>query len=572
MDVTFRVPDSQKTSHSVFGNVKPISDQTDNVTSDILRRPSTVKTQFGEVSGVLSTVNGTQILQFLGLPFAKPPVGQRRFAAPEPPEKWTGIRDGSHFGNECLQNYLTSRAYENRTRGEDCLNLNIYSPSTSTNSAPLPVMVWIHGGNYYIGAGSRYDGSALAAKDVIVVTLNYRLDVFGFLSSEDNVIPGNYGLLDQLQALKWVKENIADFGGDPHQVTVFGESSGSGATSLLVLSPLSKGLFHRAIMQSGVSLSPWVVDHPAVRMSPRIMTNLIGGLVGCTQWDAHKRLACLRRVDAEFLHDATRNVTWNADAGTVMSPRVENVFGVLPDLPVRMLARGEFNKVDTIHGYTADEEGGTISDPDNNGLTRDEFRKNLLSAFRPYAFTDQDNLIREMANLYLGNSSDPFYIRAQTLRARSDFSVIGATLNEIQMIVNKDSTKKHYLYNFKYRPSFSYAPNYQNATHFQDVSFVFGVDLKASQLLGGVPNDADRAVSDQVLTMWTNFAKTGDPTSPMPQNAMKWGVFTKASPKFITIDSASFVSVFKDFKYSDFYRKITQKLDTVEDFSGAIVG
>jgi para-nitrobenzyl esterase len=211
-----------------------------------------------------ATPNGLGIRLFKGIPYAAAPVGALRWKPPQPVESWSGIRSVAEWGPRCLQsNRLGDLDPLNKRMDEDCLYLNVWTPTRSNDQA-LPVMVWIHGGSNLNGAGSQpeYDGSRLARKGVVVVTINYRLDVFGFLAhpeltqESDTKSSGNYGLLDQIAALKWVQKNIRVFGGDPNQVTVFGESAGSIDISLLMASPLTKGLFKRAIGESGAALTP----------------------------------------------------------------------------------------------------------------------------------------------------------------------------------------------------------------------------------------------------------------------------------------------------------------------------
>ncbi|XP_070550993.1 cocaine esterase-like [Ptychodera flava] len=186
---------------------------------------------------------------FMGIPYAEPPVGDLRFRPPQPKAPWLGIYNATEVGFACIQRKAANPFPE--AQSEDCLYLNVYSPVT--NSTNLPVMVWIHGGGFSRGSATNdgmYDGTALAAiGDVIVVSLNYRLFALGFFSTGDEHAPGNYGLLDQLAALKWVQRNIAAFGGDADRVTVFGESAGAISVDYLLLSPMSDGLFHRAILQ-----------------------------------------------------------------------------------------------------------------------------------------------------------------------------------------------------------------------------------------------------------------------------------------------------------------------------------
>ncbi len=211
--------------------------------------PLKVKTEQGKVQG--KTINNGKVNAFLGLPYAAPPVGDLRWKAPEAPAKWKGIGTRTKYGAHCAQGHVfDDMVFQDDGPSEDCLFLNVYAPADAKDKSKLPVMFWIHGGGYS-GGGSdepRHNGDFLPLKGVVLVTINYRLGVFGFLvtdelAKEGNGAAGNYGMLDMVAALHWVKDNIKNFGGDPANVTIFGESAGSFAVSTLMASPMAQGLF-----------------------------------------------------------------------------------------------------------------------------------------------------------------------------------------------------------------------------------------------------------------------------------------------------------------------------------------
>src|ERR1035437_3862967 len=221
----------------------------------------TAKTEQGKVHG--KTINDGKVKAFLGLPYAAAPVGDLRWKAPEPPPKWKGERDATKFGAHCAQGRVfEDMVFQDGVASVDCLFLNVYAPADAKDKSKLPVMFWIHGGGYSGGASSepRHNGDFLPLKGVVLVTINYRLGVFGFLATADlakeaNGAAGNYGLLDMVAALDWVKANIKHFGGDPGNVTIFGESAGSFAVSTLMAAPSAQGLFHKVIGESGAAFS-----------------------------------------------------------------------------------------------------------------------------------------------------------------------------------------------------------------------------------------------------------------------------------------------------------------------------
>nr|XP_014092435.1 esterase B1 isoform X1 [Bactrocera oleae] len=225
-----------------------------------------IPTKYGQVKGVKrKTIYNHHFYAFEGIPYAKPPLGELRFRAPQTPDPWTGVRNCTNLGNVPLQKHFVLGI----TQGsEDCLYLNVYTKQLNS-AKPLPVMVWIYGGGFRFGEASRdvYAPDYFMERDIVLVTVNYRLGALGFLSlpDPDLQVPGNAGLKDQLFALRWIQENIANFNGDPNNVTIFGESAGAACTHLLMLAPKTQGLFHKAILQSGTALCSWAEQEPTNR-------------------------------------------------------------------------------------------------------------------------------------------------------------------------------------------------------------------------------------------------------------------------------------------------------------------
>ncbi|XP_036044745.1 pyrethroid hydrolase Ces2e-like [Onychomys torridus] len=258
-------------------------------------------THTGQVRGSLVHVKDTKVgvHRFLGIPFTMPPVGPLCFVPPEDPLPWSGVRDGTSYPAICLQNVdmMNSERLKKLkmmmppiSLSEDCLHLNIYTPSHAHEGSNLPVMVWIHGGVLVVGTASMYDASMLTAiEDVVVVTIQYRLSVLGFFSTGDQHARGNWGYLNQVAALRWVQENITHFGGNPDLVTISGESAGGTSVSSFVLSLMSKGLFHRAIMESGVAVLPGLISS-----SSEVVYQVVANLSGFEAMDSEPLVHCLR--------------------------------------------------------------------------------------------------------------------------------------------------------------------------------------------------------------------------------------------------------------------------------------
>uniref|UniRef100_A0A8C4MKW5 Carboxylic ester hydrolase n=1 Tax=Equus asinus asinus TaxID=83772 RepID=A0A8C4MKW5_EQUAS len=345
--------------------------QVRNFSSARKRRPSSqpvVDTAQGKVLGKHVSLEGfaQPVAVFLGVPFAKPPLGSLRFAPPQPADPWPFVKNATSYPPMCSQDavmgemlseFLTNRKENMPLKfSEDCLYLNIYTPADLTKKSRLPVMVWIHGGGLIIGGASSYDGLPLSAlENVVVVTIQYRLGIWGFFSTGDEHSPGNWGLLDQVAALRWVQENIANFGGDPGSVTIFGESAGGRSVSVLVLSPLAKNLFHRAISESGVFCPLGHTDLVSfVGTLSSVVTTM--GMQVCGAGRALRQAEQERQV---FPQQGKHNTTLPLPQSHPFLPAV--VDGVLlPKMPEEILAEKKFNTVPYIVGINKQEFGWII--------------------------------------------------------------------------------------------------------------------------------------------------------------------------------------------------------------------
>ncbi|HEV2673803.1 MAG TPA: carboxylesterase family protein [Aliidongia sp.] len=306
-----------------------------------------IRTRSGHVSGCPR--DGGGVLAFKGIPYAAPPVGPLRWRAPQPPTPWNGVHDASTFGAGCLS------ALENDPRpgprDEDCLYLNVWTAAGQADEK-RPVMVWIHGGGFQFGSSANpaTDGGPLAAIGVVVVSFNYRLGIFGFLAHPDldsEAPSGNYGLQDQLAALRWVKANIAEFGGDPDNVTVFGESAGAMSIGILMASPLGRGLFHKAIGESGAF---WDGKHGPLQGFEEARTR--GLAFARRQGDAS--IAALRAMPAERLN---AGAPWSFQSDHVVaafSPSIDH--HVIPEVPALRFLRGQQMHIPLLAGWNAAEE------------------------------------------------------------------------------------------------------------------------------------------------------------------------------------------------------------------------
>ncbi len=321
----------------------------------------TVSTKYGDIQGLVASYPNASgpfksVSKFLGVPFAAPPIGEHRLKPPQPPLVWKNVRQATTHGNICRQSklfeFLIKMFSPVFSYSEDCLYLNVFSPNVGLS---LPVMVYIHGGAYEFGSAITQPSDMLALRGVVVVVIQYRLGPFGFLTTGDSAAPGNFGMLDQVQAFKWVKENIEHFGGDPNKVTIFGFSAGATSVALHLLSPLSEGLFHQAIAESGVDLSPFATQ--PVSYGLRFAKELAEKL-DCTTTDHEAMVACIREKRDTDIQKASDSINYRFYDYHRWAPVVDKHF--LLDTPRNLRKKEEFKKVKLMIGYTSPEGGNTL--------------------------------------------------------------------------------------------------------------------------------------------------------------------------------------------------------------------
>jgi para-nitrobenzyl esterase len=450
----------------------------------------------GKVKGTLSADG--QVRAFLGIPYATPPTGPLRWKPPQPAASWSGVRSAESFGHRCMQPKLyADMIFRDPGQSEDCLTLNVWTP-TQTDNAHLPVMVWIYGGGFTTGGTSepRQDGEHLARKGVVVVSMNYRLGVFGFFalptlpSESTKHAAGNYGLMDQAFALEWVRRNIAAFGGDPGQVTVFGESAGSISVSALMASPLSRGLFVRAIGESGGALTS-----PNLTFSPLPVSERRGEEFAQSAFKTSS-LPFLRSVSAADLLQAA-NAASNGDH-SLFWPNIDGDF--LPESVSAIYAGGNQAHVPLLAGWNKDE--GTAEDvlSQSEAPTPAALRAMATKRFAARA----DDFLRVYAA-----SND-----VEALRAANDFAgdafIAYSTWAWLEAQVETGAAP---VYRYRFDLGSPGDPNHPasiGAFHSDDIEYVFGT-LDSRQ--GAKWRPEDYKLSELMQSYWTNFAKTGDPNS-----------------------------------------------------------
>ena len=432
------------------------------------------------------------VLAFKGIPYAAPPIGALRWRAPEPPGHWDGVRDASEFGSGCLS--ALENDHRPGPRDEDCLYLNVWTSAKHVGEK-RPVMVWIHGGGFQFGSSANpaTDGGPLAAKGVVVVSFNYRLGIFGFLAHPDldrEGPSGNYGLQDQLAALRWVQANIAGFGGDPDNVTLFGESAGAMAVGILMASPLAHGLFHKAIGQSGAF---WDGKHGPLQGFEEARERG----VGFARQQGGGSIAALRAMPAEQLNAAA---PWSFEASPVVaafSPSIDHY--VVPDVPARRFLHGEQMRIPLLAGWNAAEEFPFAA----QSLPDQSAQAFLAAAEGMFG-------IERMADFLKAYPAETDTEAKDSAAALTGDYVVGEQCWQWLRLHRRKGSASVYGYLFSYT-----SPYTPIASHVTEIPFVFGT-LTPQQVIGSTtpPAEEDRALSWIMMSYWVNFATHGDPNGP----------------------------------------------------------
>ena len=463
--------------------------------------PATVRTESGPVSG-----SGSEIMSYLGIPYAAPPVGALRWKPPQKPAPWTTTRACIEFGDDPVQ--MPNIELRGPKVSEDCLSLNVYAPAAS--GAKLPVMVWFYGGAFQLGSGSIpiYDGNPLARKGVVVVTVNYRVGIFGFmahpaLSAESpNKVSGNYGFLDQVAALKWVRENIAGFGGDPGNVTIFGESAGAVSVAAHLCSPLSAGLFHRAILQSPAIFRKLYTLKDAEAEAVKVVGN---------------DLAALRAMSAEELLPKSFQIGGTPGPLTAPQPiRMIRDGWAFPEDERDALSNGRYAKVPMIVGGVEREGDFFVGRmvPISN-----------LEQFRGFVQGGMGKFAEEGARLFPASNDKDAVAAASDVFADSLFNYGVRGLAR----VNAKSQKQTYRFVFKRRRGDKATP----PSHVEEVPYVFGT-LKEHFFGADVPTNAkDHELSEAMMGAWVRFAQTGDPNG----GGLSWPAYDPAKDNYVVFDA-----------------------------------
>jgi para-nitrobenzyl esterase len=441
-----------------------------------------VKTNSGPVAGTVSSDGKVSI--FRGIPYAAPPVGDLRWKAPQPVKAWTAVLHADDFGPSCMQDLQRSRLpwdtqfMAQNNDSEDCLTLNVFAPADAAGKR-LPVVFWIHGGGFTEGSSEVpvYDGTELAKTGIVVVTINYRLGIFGLMAHPEltaespHHASGNYGYLDQVAALEWVKRNIASFGGDPARVTIDGQSAGAGSVHALISSPLAKGLFSGAIAESGSSLT--LAPHPTLAAAEK------AGVDFAAKAGAHS-LSDLRAMPAQALFDASK--------GKRFPSPVDGYF--LTEDPIKVLAEGKENKVPFI-----------------TGIQREDFRLQVtnlptVAVYKKMAADTYGAMADAFLTLYPANTD----AEAATAMTDSSRDKQKASMYLWALETEKADKTPVYTYFFTHALPDPKHPEF-GAFHTGEVPYTF----RNLAMFNRPFTPMDQQVSDTISSYWKNFFATGNP-------------------------------------------------------------
>nr|QGW67275.1 bile-salt activated lipase [Rhamdia quelen] len=471
---------------------------------------------------------------FKGIPFAAQPG---RFQKPTPHPGWNGVLKANDFPKRCLQLDLI----QSGTRGsEDCLYLNIWVPQGRSISTGLPVMVYFFGGAFLVGGSMGanflnnylYSGEEIADRgNVIVVTVNYRVGTLGFLSTGDSELPGNYGLWDQQAAIAWVHRNIKAFGGDPNNITIFGESAGAASVSFQMLTPHNKGLIRRAISQSGVALCPW-----AVNRNPRAFAEEVAKKVGCPT--DQRMAACLKMTDPfELTLAGTLNLKGSAAnpivKNLVLSPVIDGDF--LPADPSTLF--GNAADIDFIAGVN-DMDGHLFTGFDVPSINRPlqstpvEDVKTLLTALTSDKGAEAAAAAYDQYTATWGAQPGKSDIKKTIVEIETDYTFLVPTQTALYLHAKHAKTGRTYSYLFSEPSRLPLYPSWMGADHADDLQYVFGKPFTTP--LGYFPKH--RRVSKYMIAYWTNFAKTGNPNIGEFEVPVAWPPLTQGD-QYVDINS-----------------------------------
>ncbi|XP_076669783.1 acetylcholinesterase isoform X1 [Andrena cerasifolii] len=511
--------------------------------------PLVVHTRKGKVRGkTMTATTGKEVDAWFGIPYAQKPLGPLRFRHPRPAERWSGILNATALPNSCVQildtvfgDFAGATMWNpNTPLSEDCLYVNVVAPRPRPTSAA--VMVWIFGGGFYSGSATLdvYDHKTLVSEEnVILVSMQYRVASLGFLYFGTSDVPGNAGLFDQMMALQWVRDNIAAFGGNPENVTLFGESAGAVSVSMHLLSPLSRHLFSQAIMQSGSPTAPWAI----ISREESIVRGIrLAESVGCP----HDPNNLQEVTDCLLLKDPVELVKneWGT-LGICEFPFVPVIDGAfLDETPQRSLATTSFKKANILMGSNTEEgfyfiiyyltELFRIDGTEDVKVSREQYIS-AISELNPYVSQiGRHAIIYEYTDWM--HPDDPHVNRNALDKIVGDYQFT-CNVNEFAGRYADTGNNTVYMYYYKHRSANNPWPRWTGVMHADEISYIFGEPLDPSR--GYTEEEVN--LSKRMMRYWANFAKSGDPNvgDPGAREPPYWPPHTAAKKEYLTLDTNS---------------------------------
>ncbi|XP_029641594.1 cholinesterase 2-like isoform X3 [Octopus sinensis] len=509
----------------------------------VLAEDPIIDTTTGTIKGSTFSVQNVDIDVFLGIPFAKPPVGNLRFKRPEPIERWSGIKETKKHVSSCIQLVEAFDHIEgadsfkvNTNISEDCLYLNIWAPTEARKShSNLATMIWIYGGALVSGTSTldAYDGRFLAASQkIIVASLNYRVGPFGFLSLNDERAPGNMGLLDQTLAISWIRDNIASFGGDPDKLTLFGQSAGAISVSFHVMSPISRKIFRNAIIMSGIATTDWSVRSKEGNIE---RAKEMAAFLKCPTENDKVMLDCFLNADANNISMGQyynfKNIT-----EFPFAPIIDNYF--LQEKPKEIVQNKKMKK-DVMIGFLKNEGSLMIlirypeyfAPNTNVPVNKSVAHKMMRNLIEPKQLNSlQLESISHLYGSHVDTSSETEKYRYILDQVAGDIMFKCPTINFSKEFSTYSNV---YMYSFEYRPKVMPWPEWMGVIHGSDVYFAF------SQLLSDEKYSPEvKFVSKMLSSYFANFSKSGNPNNGDCSDCSSepWSKYTPESQKYLVID------------------------------------
>ncbi|XP_070594034.1 cholinesterase-like [Erythrolamprus reginae] len=524
-----------------------------------------VMTGSGPIKGKQFLSGLVPVTAYLGVPYAEPPLGKLRFQKPRPHQPWNQTLEATSFGNSCPQ-FISQDAPDagiwapKTPLSENCLSLNIWAPH-SQPSSPLPVLVWIHGGGFLTGTSSVdvFNGTSLAAtENVIVVTINYRLGALGFLYFP-GAAPGNLGLWDQQLALKWIKANVAAFGGDPSRVTIFGQSAGAACVNFHLLAPKSKDLFAQAVIQSGTASAFYAWKSPE---EAEQSTLEFARLLGCSKDNNTSIVQCLQTKNVPEL--IQNEIAMAFKDGLLLNfpfrPTIDG--GFLPGNPEKLMEEGKIQLKPVLTGANSDDGAQFVPFVFPNVTDNLINEEQLLKGIQLLVPNATEDVIRAIAMKYSKGQPLRERYRSALSRFYTD-RIFACPLREAARNIRKRGSPV-YVYLFAHHPSWSVWPEWIGAFHTAEIPYVFGT-LESVMPVNKPITEAEARLSSKIMHYWAEFARTGNPNGSAATKD-RWPLYNARKQNSFLLSTKPYHE--RVIEHCDFLKSLLSKVEETQKSKG----